>query len=587
MYKGIILLVFLTSSLIGCGDKGTSTSPAPEITSISPTSGPTGTTVTIKGSGFAETASANKVTFNGVLANVTSASESAIEAAVPEEAASGAVQVVVDGRTAVGPNFTVEEQMPGITAVEPDSGEVGTKVTITGMNFSPTPSDNIVTFNGGVISEVQQASETELIMQVPDGAESGPIKVEVDGKKTFSPSFKVITSGTLEVSVSTSGSDLDPDGYTLKLDTGELRALSKNDTVTFKGLEAGEYEMELKDIADNCSSNGTNPRTVNISNGPKTSTSFSITCTEIGKIAYISTRTGDNEIWSIDADGANEMNLTRSTGMDDQYRWSPNGTQIAFRSDRSGNNEIWVMNADGSNPVSLTNNPSSDQKPRWSPDGSQILFESFRSGISDIWVMNADGTNQTNLTSEPGGEANAQWSPDGSKIVFDSDSSSSDLEIWIMDSDGSNKTQLTNAAGFDQLPQWSPDGTKIAFQRSANIWVMNADGSNQTQLTNMPGVTEAPKWSPDGSQIVFQHIEVTTYEIWVMDADGSNVMNITNEPAFQDRHPVWSPGGTRIAFESDRSGDLEVWTMNPDGSDLRQITHRPGDDDILPQWRPN
>ncbi|MGD8748603.1 MAG: IPT/TIG domain-containing protein [Balneolaceae bacterium] len=99
------LMMLCMMAFNGCRDKGTSTSPDPQITSISPTSGPTGTTVTIKGSGFAETASANKVTFNGVLANVTSASESAIEAAVPDEAASGAVQVVVGGRTAVGPNF--------------------------------------------------------------------------------------------------------------------------------------------------------------------------------------------------------------------------------------------------------------------------------------------------------------------------------------------------------------------------------------------------------------------------------------------------------------------------------------------------
>jgi Tol biopolymer transport system component len=69
--------------------------------------------------------------------------------------------------------------------------------------------------------------------------------------------------------------------------------------------------------------------------------------------------------------------------------WSPDGTRIAFESNRSGNNEIWVMNADGSDPVNVSQHASYDSDPEWSPDGAQITFTSRREGQEDIWAVDA------------------------------------------------------------------------------------------------------------------------------------------------------------------------------------------------------
>ncbi|MHC4335208.1 MAG: TolB family protein [Planctomycetota bacterium] len=68
--------------------------------------------------------------------------------------------------------------------------------------------------------------------------------------------------------------------------------------------------------------------------------------------------------------------------------------KIAFVSERDGNSEIYVMNADGSAQKNLTNNPASDEAPNWSPDGKMIAFASFRDGNYEIYVMNADGSGQ-------------------------------------------------------------------------------------------------------------------------------------------------------------------------------------------------
>ena len=80
--------------------------------------------------------------------------------------------------------------------------------------------------------------------------------------------------------------------------------------------------------------------------------------------------------------------------------WSPDGSKIAFQSIRDGNWEIYSMDADGSNQINLSNDAGYDGFPSWSPDGSRIIFESYRNDNGEIFVMNADGTEQINLTNK-------------------------------------------------------------------------------------------------------------------------------------------------------------------------------------------
>ena len=99
---------------------------------------------------------------------------------------------------------------------------------------------------------------------------------------------------------------------------------------------------------------------------------------------------------------------------------SPDGTRVAFASFRDGDREIYVMDADGGNPVNLTRHDAYDSAPAWSPDGRRIAFESERDGgVPHIFVMNADGSGVEQLTQEPRAPfaVSPAWSPDGSSIA--------------------------------------------------------------------------------------------------------------------------------------------------------------------------
>ena len=86
-------------------------------------------------------------------------------------------------------------------------------------------------------------------------------------------------------------------------------------------------------------------------------------------------------------DGANQVRLTESEGLDTHPVWSPNGKQIAFTSNRDGNYEIYVMSADGSGARNVTKNPERDDFATWHPDGKRLLFVSERAGRFDLYLV--------------------------------------------------------------------------------------------------------------------------------------------------------------------------------------------------------
>ena len=108
-------------------------------------------------------------------------------------------------------------------------------------------------------------------------------------------------------------------------------------------------------------------------------------------------------------DGSGLVSLTAgSWAADSQPVFSPDGSRIAFVSDRTGDAEIFVMNADGTGVTQVTSNPALDADPAFSADGSRIAFTSDRDSSRDLYVIGIDGSGETRLTSGPA-TARSTW----------------------------------------------------------------------------------------------------------------------------------------------------------------------------------
>ena len=183
--------------------------------------------------------------------------------------------------------------------------------------------------------------------------------------------------------------------------------------------------------------------------------------------------------------------------------------------------DIFVSNDDGSRRRRLTQNTTAlDEEPRWSPDGTKITFTRFMEGkkeqtTAEVFIINADGTDPQRLTHNNVLDSGSSWSPDGSEIAFSSDRSG-DWGVCIIDVATRAVRQITDAPSA--TPDFSPDGSQIVFERFIDIpngispktiYVMDADGQHQRRVLPDPPVDGPPtfryfpRFSSDGERILF------------------------------------------------------------------------------------
>lgn len=220
------------------------------------------------------------------------------------------------------------------------------------------------------------------------------------------------------------------------------------------------------------------------------------------KVAFVSDRNGNDEIYTIDIDGMNLTRLTTDGAKDTLPYWSPDGTQLVFSSQRSGNGDLYIMKTDGSAVRRITSDDAEDTYPSWSPDGTQLLWVRLypiidrRPQEGELWVANADGSNARPLTGRLHTPARPLISPNGAHIALDADLDQNGLtDIVLMDRNGANAfIYLPGDVGRLQwMGTWEPDSASFWITKLSYIvhldgtWTLEFMDINRLCLDNRPG----------------------------------------------------------------------------------------------------
>ena len=280
---------------------------------------------------------------------------------------------------------------------------------------------------------------------------------------------------------------------------------------------------------------------------------------------------------------------------------APAIAKIAFTSNRDGNFEIYIMNPDGSEQVNLTQHRATDYNPVWSPSGEQILFVSDRHGTKDLYLMDADGTNARKVFPKLVGRQHPTWSPDGKQFAYHRYDK---IAIYVASSDGKDEKKLVSGL----WPAWAPNGSEIAFVADENFALV-ANGVLQVenpkiQIINLQTHVEEvllpgeslmfdPAWSANSTKIAFSWINLDaipiagkniedTSAVYVVNRDGSELKQIVDADDGATSHPIWAPQGDELVYEKQVREAIHLFKIALEGDISEQLTDQ--GDNFSPDW---
>jgi TolB protein len=262
------------------------------------------------------------------------------------------------------------------------------------------------------------------------------------------------------------------------------------------------------------------------------------------------------------------------------------GSKIAFVSTGTGNSEIFIADFDGHAPRQFTHTGNITLSPAWSSDGEWIAYTAYPRNNPGLFIKHR--TQKRGAVFNKGGVMlDPCWVPGRFELAATL-SFEGDPEIYLLTGTGKTIKRLTNSRDIDISPAWSPDGRQMAFvsKRSGTpqIYIKNVESGQVRRLTFQGRYNQQPSWSPNGDKIAYTGMEDGAINIYVIGVDGDGLLQLTRD-AGDNESASWSPDGSLIVFSSTREGVSRLYVMTAYGTDQRRLLTMPGEQKT-PAWSP-
>ncbi len=314
---------------------------------------------------------------------------------------------------------------------------------------------------------------------------------------------------------------------------------------------------------------------------------YVITVTDLEKDGYRSA------IHLMDIESGESYQFTSGSHKDTQPRWSPDGSKIAFISNRSGKNQIWVIEVDGGEARQVTKLAMGAGNHAWSPDGQYLAFTS-RVKTGEEPALEGDDKKKDKDKSDVKVITRLKWSSNGVGLLGDERA-----HVFVVPVDGGAARQVTSGECDDGAPAWSPDGRLIAFGANRtvdadytnvrDIWVVPAVAGEPRQVTAGIGPAGHPAWSADGETIFYighdnSHDRATHEGIWSVPASGGGAARLLTDIDFPVGSGVtgdmtggpaglpYQVVGDSIFYRSVTRGQAHIYKVPAVGGKAEQLT---------------
>jgi len=318
------------------------------------------------------------------------------------------------------------------------------------------------------------------------------------------------------------------------------------------------------------------------------------------RVAFISNRGGNTDLWTMKLDGSDMINITHDAADDRAPVWSPNGSDIVSISDRvSGKYQIVITSWNGNSTQVLTISDGTKDVPSFTKDGNRIIYVSS----GNVFVRDRFGGDEEQLL--PVGDIAKQQLTASMPFAYAAYSPANNYIMGVRDTDTGRVCILLeangNTVGDDTKPLvattaheidavWSPVGAKYAIayvdDHGLNgLAVFDVEKKMPLDLFRGNGIGPAkPSWSPVEDKIAYEAWSVKdgyldkNLGIYVINASPDKPYNPQKLVGGDAREPSWSADGKYIFFSKPRpDGKRDIWRINADGSGALNLTNGKGD----------